>query len=30
MEIEYKGFTVIDNGVVLNKFGKSVGYVGSP
>jgi hypothetical protein len=30
MEIEYKGFTVVDNGVVLNKFGKSVGYVASP
>ena len=30
MEIQYKGFIVIDNGVVLNKFGKSVGYVATP
>lgn len=30
MEKEYKGFTVNDDGTVINKFGKSVGYVASP
>ena len=30
MKVDYKGFTVIDDGTVINKFGKNVGYVGSP
>lgn len=30
METQFKGFKIADNGTVINKFGKSVGYIASP